>query len=175
MKLKNFLPGIIFLLLAIFLVYMTDLEEKPNFYPSMVGKTVPKFTIDTLDGQYKVKQKEFNGKIINFWASWCVACKAEHDLLLNLRQKGYKLIGVNSGDQRERGLEYLKEYKNPFYTNLFDPKRTLAIAMGVTGMPETFVINKDGLIIYHFRGALTRNEIFNHLMPVLDELNEVAK
>lgn len=171
MKLKNFLPGLIFLIIAMVMVYVNDLEDKPNFFPSMAGKEVPIFATESLKGE-KVTQDLLKGKIVNFWASWCTACRAEHDYLLNIQDKGYELVGVNSGDRRDAGLEYLKEHKDPFIKNVYDPRRTLAIAMGVTGMPETFIVNDEGIIIYHHRGVLTRNEIFNELLPAADELNK---
>lgn len=170
MKLKNFIPGLIFLLIAMLLVYVNDLEEKPNFYPTMVSKDIPVFTMESLDGKL-VSNTDMYGKIVNVWASWCVACKAEHGSFLSLKEQGYQMIGINSADTKDRALTYLENYKNPFSDNINDPKRTLAIALGVTGMPETFVIDKQGMIIFHRRGVITDDIINTQIKPLLEKMN----
>lgn len=170
MKFKHFIPGLVFLVIALVLASVTGLQNKANFYPTMIGQDAPKFKTATLRGDVLDSEELKDNVILNFWASWCVACKAEHQALLELADEGYKLYGINSADQKAKAVEYLDKYKNPFLKNGIDKTRKIAIAFGVTGMPETFVIGRDGKIYFHYRGALTDEIINTQLKPIVEGL-----
>ncbi|PIR32729.1 MAG: DsbE family thiol:disulfide interchange protein [Alphaproteobacteria bacterium CG11_big_fil_rev_8_21_14_0_20_44_7] len=173
MKFKNFIPALIFLLLAWILVFVTDLEDNPNYYPTMIGKDVAEFETILLYNNGTLSSEELkNNTILNFWASWCVACKAEHEYLMQMKEEGFPIYSINSGDKIDAAKEYLLHNGNAFIKTGIDPRRKLAFLMGVTGMPETFVIGKDGKIYFHHRGILTEDIVTKKIKPILDELNK---
>lgn len=170
MKLKNLLPGFVFLIIAIMLATLNDTANKPNYFPSMVGKQIPEFSAPLLFREGKLTDAELkNNVILNFWASWCVACQAEHGTLLELA-KNHEIYGMNSGDNDDDAKNYLREHGNPFTKVGVDAHRKLAIAFGLQGMPETYVIGKDGVIYFHYRGAINDSIVKTQILPILAEL-----
>lgn len=173
MKKTDFLPAFLFLLIAWAMVWVTSMEEKPNFYPTLIGKEIPKFETKTLYNNSILKSEDLKDNVIlNFWASWCTGCKFEHEALLDLQKQGYKIYGIDTADKNIKAKRYLEESGNPYVKNGVDPTRAIAVAFGITGTPETFIIGKDGKIYYHFRGPLTEPEIETKLKPILAELEE---
>jgi cytochrome c biogenesis protein CcmG/thiol:disulfide interchange protein DsbE len=172
MKLKNFFPAFLFLLVALLMAISTKLGDKANFYPSMIGKEMPAFEAPLLEGEGVLSSDEIkSNSIVNLWASWCVACQAEHENLLELA-KTYKIYGINSGDSPVPAKKYLAEHGNPFYKVGVDPQRRIALALGAQGLPETYVIGDDGIIYFHHRGVLTKQVIEEELVPILKELEK---
>jgi cytochrome c biogenesis protein CcmG/thiol:disulfide interchange protein DsbE len=106
--------------------------------------------------------------IVNFWASWCAPCVAEHPLLVELAENsGVKLYGVNYKDKPEAARRFLGRYGNPFAAMGVDPQGRGAIEWGVYGMPETFVINGRGEIAYKHVGPITHQSMRDNLLPAL--------
>jgi len=172
MKFKNFFPAFIFLLVAILMAVSTKLGDKASFYPTMIGKAMPTFSAPLLEGKGELKSDELKSNaIVNLWASWCTACIAEHEVLLDLA-KTHKIYGVDSGDIDKPAKEYLKERGNPFYKVAIDPQRRIALALGTQGLPETFIIGKDGIIYFHHRGTLTPEIVDKELLPILEQLEK---
>lgn len=172
MKFKNFFPAFVFLLIAILMAISTKLGDKTSFYPTMIGKPMPSFTAKLLGGKGELKSDELkNNAIINLWASWCTACIAEHEVLLELA-KTHKIYGVDSGDIDAPAKKYLKDHGNPFYKVMVDPQRRIALGLGSQGLPETYVIGKDGIIYYHHRGTLTQEMVDTELLPILEQLEK---
>lgn len=170
MKLKNFLPALLFLLVAILMAISTQLGDKNNFYPNMVGKKIPEFSAALLESEGVLTSDEIsNNTIVNLWASWCVACLAEHDFLLELA-KTHNIYGIASADKIEPAKEYLQQHGNPFYKVGVDPQRRIALAMGAQGLPETYIIGKDGVIYFHQRGVITPEIIEKEMLPILEKL-----
>ena len=156
----RFVPIIFFLLVAILMATATHLEDNPKFMPNMIGKKITVLN-DELTKEVSV---------LNVWASWCISCQAEHETLLQMQKDGIPLYGLNSGDKPEMAQAYLDKMGNPFKKVIADPKREYAIKLGTTGMPETFVIGKDGIIYYHYRGNLTDEIVKTKLRPIYEEL-----
>lgn len=172
MKFKNFFPTFAFLLVAILMAISTKLGDKPNFYPSMIGKQIPQFSAPLLEGKGVLTSKELkSNSIVNLWASWCTACFAEHELLKNLA-KTHKIYGIDSGDFNAAAIKHLKKHGNPFYKNAVDPQRRIALAMGAQGLPETFIIGKDGIVYFHHRGVLTQRIVDEEILSILAELEK---
>lgn len=150
----------------------TKLGDKTSFYPTMIGKPMPKFTAKMLDGSADFDSEELKSNaIVNLWASWCTACIAEHNVLLELA-KTRKIYGVDSGDIDAPAKQYLIDHGNPFHKVLVDPQRRIALALGSQGLPETYVIGKDGIIYYHHRGTLTQQMVDDELLPILGQLEK---
>jgi cytochrome c biogenesis protein CcmG, thiol:disulfide interchange protein DsbE len=156
----RFIPIFLFLIVAVLMATATHLEDNPKFMPNMIGKKITVLN-DELTKEVSV---------LNIWASWCIACQAEHEVLLNMQKEGLPIYGLNSGDKPDLAQNYLNKMGNPFKKVIEDPRREYAIALGSTGMPETYVIGKDGIIYYHYRGNLTEEVVKTKLRPIYDAL-----
>jgi len=105
--------------------------------------------------------------IVNFWASWCPPCRAEHPNLLDLQAQGYRVAGVNFRDVQDQASEYLIEDGNPFFATGFDPRGRIAIDWGVTAPPETFLVGPDGIVLFRFTGPLVGSDYEQRFLPEL--------
>ncbi len=151
------------------------LYKDPSEVPSpLIGKSVPVFTLPTLnDNSIQFSNNEFLGKvsILNVWATWCFACKQEHPALLELARRNIAPIyGLNYKDDAAQARVYLRDFGNPFKQNAFDEAGRVAIDWGVYGAPETFLIDKKGIIRYKHIGPLTLNDLDNKIQPLILEL-----
>jgi cytochrome c biogenesis protein CcmG/thiol:disulfide interchange protein DsbE len=160
------------LLAGLILLFAYGLKLDPRKIPSpLVGKPLPAFSLPTLaDPGHRLGPQQLRGRVylLNVWASWCVACREEHPLLNELaRARTVTLIGLNYKDQRADALAWLKEMGNPYETSLSDLDGRLGIDLGVYGVPETFVIDKDGVIRYKHIGPLTPATLEHKLLPLI--------
>ena len=169
---RQILPPLIFLGLA-FLFILGIKRENPNNLPSVfINKSAPRITETPLGSFNSVSLDEIkkpNIKLVNFWASWCPPCRAEHPKLLELSKLGVQIIGVNFNDKENNASLYLKESGNPFSSIAFDPSGKTAIDWGVTAPPETFILNSEGLVIFRFAGPLVGSDFKNRFEPVLKD------
>ena len=137
---KRFLPLILFVVLVGLLAYGLTLD--PRRVPSpFIGKPVPTFELPLLDQSGTISSAEMKGEVIllNAWASWCVACRAEHAVITQLRKSGLKVIGLNYKDETENARNWLKRYGNPYVVNAVDYDGRVGIELGVYGTPESFL------------------------------------
>jgi cytochrome c biogenesis protein CcmG/thiol:disulfide interchange protein DsbE len=174
MKLQNIIPLIIFLGLAWFMTFATSLSDKPSFLPNMIGKQIEPFESTEVFNGKKFSSSELlqEPSILNLWASWCVSCQAEHETMLNLKSKGYKIYALDVADTPENAKKIIGKNGNPFYKLISDPKREISISLGATGTPETFVIGKDGKVYFHERGMIDNETIEKQIIPILNELKK---
>lgn len=164
------------LLAGLILLFAYGLKLDPRKIPSpLVGKPLPAFALPTLaDPGRQLGPQQLRGRVylLNVWASWCVACREEHPLLNELaRAKTVTLIGLNYKDQRADALAWLKEMGNPYETSLSDLDGRLGIELGVYGVPETFVIDKEGVIRYKHIGPLTPAVLEQKLLPLIKQIS----
>ena len=166
-------PIIILLIICIFtLVYLLD-NKDPNKPPSaLLNKEVPFFESQSLfNANEIVKNENIKNKkvLINFFASWCLPCKVEHPLFFNISKEypNLYILGINHKDKEEDAKKYLLEDGNPYTFVGVDHDGMIALEFGVFGLPETFLINEDGKIIYKFMGPLTVEIIKNEIIPLL--------
>ncbi|RMD71764.1 MAG: DsbE family thiol:disulfide interchange protein, partial [Gammaproteobacteria bacterium] len=111
--------------------------------------------------------------LVNVWASWCVSCRAEHPLLVALSKTGRVAIyGIDYKDKREDALRWLELYGDPYVASAFDEDGRVAIEWGVYGTPETFVVDKGGIIRYKHVGPLTEAVIKEEILPLIEELEK---
>ena len=166
------LPPLIFFFFS-FLFILGIKRENPNNLPSVfINKSAPSITETPLGSFNSVSLDEIkrpNIKLVNFWASWCPPCRAEHPKLLELSEQGVQIIGVNFNDKENNASLYLKESGNPFSSIAFDPSGKTAIDWGVTAPPETFILNSEGLVIFRFAGPLVGSDFKNRFEPVLKD------
>ena len=173
-SLKFLLPLAVFIVLVIFLAKGLDLN--PREVPSpLIGKPAPAFTLTRLDDPtLTIKRDDLLGKVwlLNVWASWCAPCKDEHPLLVQLARRNLApLYGLNYKDQRDAGKAFLSKLGNPYQATLFDADGRVGIDYGVYGVPETFIIDKQGVIRLKHVGPLTPEVIQTRLEPMLRQLN----
>lgn len=171
---KYIIPLVIFVLLGLLLAYGLNLD--PRRIPSpLIGKSLPAFTLTTVaDPAHKVSRDELQGRayLLNVWASWCVACREEHSFLNELNsRKAVTIIGLNYKDKRDDALQWLTSRGNPYELSLADPDGRLGIDLGVYGVPETFVIDKQGVIRYKQIGPITPEVWERILAPLIKELS----
>ncbi len=177
---KFAIPIAIFALVGIMLGYaiwqMQTGAYSPRDIPSpLVGKPLPAFAFPSLaDPSRNVTNATFRGQpfLLNVWASWCVACRSEHGFLLTLaREQRVPIIGLNYKDLRNDALGWLKELGDPYQLSIADESGRFGIELGVYGVPETFLIDKDGVIRYKKIGPLTPEAWTQKLLPLIQELS----
>jgi cytochrome c biogenesis protein CcmG/thiol:disulfide interchange protein DsbE len=172
------LPLFVFLVLVGFLA--VGLKLDPHEVPSpFIGKPAPAFTLPQLfaaDKTFSNTQLKGHVSLFNVWASWCVSCRQEHPLLLKLAQQNIvPIYGLDYKDEREAGLDWLQRLGNPYTLSISDADGKVGIDWGVYGVPETFVIDKRGIIRHKHTGPITEEAWHNKLLPLILQLqNESA-
>jgi cytochrome c biogenesis protein CcmG, thiol:disulfide interchange protein DsbE len=150
------------------------LKLNPREVPSpLIGKAAPPFELPRLDQPAKsFTQKEMLGKVwvLNVWASWCPPCLVEHPVVSELA-KSVPVVGLNYKDAREDALPWLARNGDPYQLSVYDAAGRIAIDYGVYGVPETYVIDRKGVIRYKHVGPLTPEVAQNKLRPLLKELS----
>jgi len=173
-SLRFIIPLGLFALLVFFL--WRGLRLDPHEVPSpLIDKPAPAFALTRLDDpNTTVRRDDMLGKVwmLNVWASWCVACREEHPLLVAYsKSKAVPIIGLNYKDQRADGMGWLQQFGNPYDLSIFDQNGRVGIDFGVYGVPETFVIDKRGVIRMKHIGPLTPEVIDKKISPLLKDLN----
>jgi cytochrome c biogenesis protein CcmG/thiol:disulfide interchange protein DsbE len=154
------------------LALMVGLSLRPSEIPSaLVGKTVPEFSLPPLDptaeGLSSQGLKDGKVKLVNVFASWCVPCRIEHPLLIELQRQGVTIHGLNYKDIEDDARRFLNELKSPYTLIGQDKDGRVGIDWGVSGVPETFVIDGKGRILYQHIGPLDREAIEQQIAPLL--------
>ena len=168
------LPLVTFIVLVLFLGI--GLNLKPREVPSpLIDKPAPTFRVPQLYEEAKtIAPEEMRGKVwlLNVWASWCVTCREEHPLLVEFaRQNLVPIYGLNYKDKREDAIAWLAERGNPYVVTAHDLSGNVGIDWGVYGVPETFVIDKLGIIRYKQIGPVTPEALSDKIIPLVKELN----
>src|SRR6266478_167191 len=171
------IPLIVFLVIAGFLASRLRGGYDPHIIPSaLIGKPAPEFQLPELRNPTKnFSPKQLRGKVwlLNVWGSWCVACREEHPFLIQLSNSGtVPIYGRSWKDKREDALATLDELGDPYILNASDADGRVAIDYGVTGAPETYLIDKNGVIRYKEVGQLTPEIMLNKIQPMVKELNK---
>lgn len=136
------------------------------------GNPAPPLELSELAGTPLLTRDALQGEglvILNFFASWCPPCRAEHPTLTALAEAGVPLYGVNYRDRDSQALSFLEELGNPYDLIGTDPQARTGRDWGVVAMPETFFINDDGIVVLHFRGPVVRRSLENQVRPALAE------
>ena len=174
MKKQFMTPLIIFGLLVVLLVVGLVKAKYVRDVPSpLIGKAVPVFSIVTVEDPLRnFTNKELVGEVslVNIWASWCVSCRAEHKLLNDMAKQGVKIYGINYKDDLPDARRWLSLYGNPYVKSAHDITGRAGIDWGVYGTPETFVIDKKGLIRYKHTGPIYQDDITDKILPLIAQL-----
>jgi cytochrome c biogenesis protein CcmG/thiol:disulfide interchange protein DsbE len=171
--LKYIIPLILFIILAVFLGL--GLKLNPNEIPSpFINKPAPEFSAPKLDApEEKLTPADLKGQVwlFNVWASWCVSCRAEHPVLNQLAKKNAAVIvGLNYKDEPDDAKNWLKTLGNPYNVSIMDQDGRIGIDYGVYGVPETFVIDKKGLIRYKHTGPVSAEDVQLIFLPLIAKL-----
>ena len=150
-------------------LFTTDSTELPSTF---IGEPAPPITETGLPGYTPVKPDDLaRGQVtlVNFWASWCPPCHAEHPRLLQMAADGVPIVGVNFKDREKPATSYLDEDGNPFLSVAFDPQGRTAIDWGVTAPPETFILDGEGTVLFRFVGPLVGSDYEQRFLPELEK------
>ena len=175
---KYFLPLLV--LIGLVVLFVFGLQNDPRLVPSpFIGKPVPEFTLPRLDQPATmVKSSELKGatSLINIWATWCIPCRQEHPLLMDLaKESDVKIFGLNYKDISSDAIIWLAQLGNPYDLTLVDEDGRAGIDLGVYGVPETFVVDRDGIIQYKHVGPLTDEIMDELIIPMIKELETPGK
>lgn len=171
--LKYIIPLILFIVLAVFLA--VGLKLKPSEIPSpLLNKPAPAFSASKLTApNEKLSPADFKGKVwlFNVWASWCVSCRAEHPIINQLaQQQAAVIVGLNYKDDPEAAKQWLATLGNPYNDSVMDADGRIGIDWGVYGVPETFVMDKKGIVRYKHTGPVTEEDVQNTFLPLIAKL-----
>lgn len=168
-------PFVIFVILAGFL--FVGLRLDPREVPSpLIDKPAPQFTLPQLhDPEKKFSVADMKGQVwlLNVWASWCVSCRQEHPVLLDLaRQNLVPIYGLDYKDKRADGIAWLQDGGDPYVLSVSDAEGRIGIDYGVYGVPETYVIDKQGVIRLKHTGPVTMQSLREKILPLVTELQK---
>ncbi len=175
MKAKFLIPLAVFCVLLVFLA--VGLQRDPREVPSpLVNKPAPTFQLPQLEqADLKFSPADLKGKVwlLNVWASWCVSCRQEHPVLMAFARTGtIPVIGLDYKDQRKDALAVLRRSGNPYDLIAFDSDGRVGIDYGVYGVPESYLIDKAGVIRYKHIGPISEEAMQNKIIPLINELKK---
>ncbi|MDP6181711.1 MAG: DsbE family thiol:disulfide interchange protein [SAR86 cluster bacterium] len=171
----NLIPLVVFVILvAVLYSFLT--QENEQLESVLIDQSVPEFKLPALENPNNILSKSSVNKLpalINVWATWCIACRIEHPFLMQLKNKSTLTVyGLNYKDDRKKALDLLENEGNPFEFSIFDQQGKLAIDLGVYGAPETFYVDKEGIIRERHVGALTQKVWKEKFEKYLNEDND---
>ncbi|MES2819705.1 MAG: DsbE family thiol:disulfide interchange protein [Pseudomonadota bacterium] len=170
-RLLLLLPLAIFLAVAVFLY--RGLFLNPTELPSaLIGKPFPAFTLPAVEGGKTLSRADLVGKpaLVNVWATWCISCRVEHPVLNQLASQGVLIHGVNYKDDNAAARKWLAEFHNPYALDIDDAKGSLGLDLGVYGAPETYLIDREGIIRHKFVGVIDAQVWREQLAPLYQAL-----
>ncbi len=175
MKKSLLIPLGVFAVLVVFLAI--GLTRDPREVPSpLIGKAAPAFVAPRLQApEQTFSGKDMLGKVwlLNVWASWCVACREEHPVLMAFaKTKTLPVVGLDYKDKPADGLKWLARFGDPYDLSVTDQDGRIGINFGVYGVPETFLIDKQGVIRHKHIGAITEEALKNTILPLARELQK---
>lgn len=175
-----FLPLVVVAILGGFFLWGLNPDRDPNAIPSArIAKPAPAFELPPVDGVgvpgLKTADLTASGEpvVLNVFASWCVPCRAEHGVLTRLaRDEGFELMGINYKDKVEAARDWLEELGNPYTRIGADLSGRAGIEWGISGVPETFVIDGDGIVVWRYVGPIATEQSQDELRAALAKARE---
>ncbi len=180
MKRALFLSVPLLFVVAMIAIFASQINRDSSLLPSvLIDKPIPQFSLPAIEGIEEeigdipgFATADLVGKVsvVNVWASWCVPCRQEHPLLTRLAEEDPDLflVGINQKDAAENAISFLRELGNPYDAIGADLNGRASIEWGVYGVPETFVVNAEGIITYKFIGALSERTYLSSLLPAIE-------
>ena len=158
-----------FVALAAVGMYRDDPQGLPSTLVGQMAPGVPDAGLEGFDVATAEMLATGEVTLVNFWASWCPPCRAEHPKLLELEAEGVNIVGINFKDSAANASKYLIEDDNPFAGVGFDPQGRTAIDWGVTAPPETFILDGSGTVLFRFAGPLVGSDYTQRFLPELQK------
>ena len=153
--------------LSVFAIALRQQALEARSLVSIVSRPVPEFVAASLDGQKTLSDRTLKGPIIvNFFASWCGPCLREHPFLMGLKRQGVPVIGISLRDKKPRLEAWLKQHGNPYDFIGFDPKGITAESWKVSGLPETFIVDRKNMIRFHQLGPINADTVARFMSSV---------
>ena len=152
-------------LISFFYIYIND----NDYYPGADYRNydIPQFELTELYSKTNISNEDLEGTyLINVWASWCITCRVEHGFLAKLSNQNIPIVGINYKDEREDAIKWINKFGDPYKLIIHDYKGSLALDMGVTGAPETFLIS-DGEVLVNYRGEVNNMIWQDVFIPVI--------
>lgn len=178
-KILLFLPLLAFLALAALFFFRLGAGDSSRIPSALIGRPIPQTDLPPIEGLLRdgkpvpgLTASDFTGSVtlVNVWASWCVPCREEVPFLERLSaDKRIRLVGINYKDQTDNARRFIGRYGNPFVAIGADINGRAAIDWGVYGIPETFVIGRDGRIAYKLIGPITTDNLASQLQPAIEK------
>ncbi len=176
MRLGFLAPVAVFALISVVMLYALFYLDPKEIPSELVNKAAPEFSLEPVPGFGEplstANVKEGKLTLLNVFASWCVACLAEHPTLMDLSKKGQvDILGLNYKDQPEAAARWLSRHGNPYKRTGMDLKGRVGIDFGVYGVPETFIMGPDGTILDKIIGPITEKDLNNKILPRIQQFN----
>lgn len=169
MRLRYLIPAIA--LVALVALFAAGLRHDPREVPSpLIGKSAPAFSLAVLgqpEQPYTADDLKGRPLLVNYFASWCVACRVEHPFLMQLAAQGVEIIGMDYKDTDADGAAWLAQHGNPYRAVVADPRGTAGLDWGVYGAPETFVLDASGTIVYKQIGPMNETVWRERIAPLM--------
>ena len=170
MKLKFIIPLLSFI--AITFLLAKGLTLNPKAIPSTrINKVAPDFNLAVLSNASETfSPADLKGSrwVLNVWASWCVSCRHEHPVLNEMARAGIApIVGLNYKDENDKATQWLAQRGDPYYKSVVDQDGRVGIDWGVVAVPETFIIDENGMVIYKYTGPITREIVNTEMLPLL--------
>ena len=163
--------GLFALLVVVLAISIRHSPNKGTIVSPLLGRAAPGFALPSLtDAQHAVRSQDLKGRwyLLNVWGTWCVECRAEHSMLVEVGHSGViPIIGLDWKDEDDHALEWLAQLGNPYQAIGVDHDGRTAIDWGVYGAPETFLVNPQGIVVYKLVGPLTRESWTQEFLPRL--------
>lgn len=156
------------------LILYTALGKDPNkLETARLNDPIPSFELSVVeDPSINVNQEALKGRpaLLNVWATWCPSCRTEHPYLIRLANQGVPIIGLNYKDDRAKAKQWLLDLGDPYSLNIYDPKGSFGFDLGVYGAPETYLVDKDGIVRYRHVGEVNQRIWEAQIEPLYRDL-----
>ena len=169
----------LFLFIGLVILFIFGLQNDPRKVPSpLIDKPAPMFNLPTLhNAETSISLNDLKGEValINVWASWCAACRTEHPVLVKaVANTPLNIYGLVYKDNREDALQWLNQLGNPYKECIFDESGRTGIEYGVYGVPETFILDKNGIIRYKHIGPIDQEQLDTIILPIVKKLETTS-
>lgn len=172
-----FLIPLVLFLIVIALFYTRLGKDTTVVTNTSLNRALPSFSLPSLGNQSQLMTQAQLPKepyLLNVWASWCVTCKIEHPFLLQMSKAGVPIVGVNYKDETKDALDYLNAHEDPFTMNVQDKEGSFGIDLGLTGVPESFVVDAKGNVRQHILGEINETRYNTQVLPCMTALRNKA-
>lgn len=168
------IPALVLLALAVVFYFALTKKSQDELPSTLINREMPALPDLALDSYEAGQLNDLiaNNKIVlvNFFASWCAPCRAEHPQLVFLQEKGIPIIGVNYKDDPKNAKRFIEENGNPYIAIRADESGRAGIDWGLSGVPETFFIDQQGIVVKRYFGPITEDALTNEVLPFIDAL-----